>query len=152
MELSQESVFLLHTFRLGVWSAFLYDVLRVWRRLSPRGIFRVSFEDLVFWGYFGISAFLLMYRENNGSLRWYAVLGVMLGTLAYLKLVSPYFVKYLVRLLKPAVTGMRRFRRFLKKKLTAPGRVLKIKLQELTKRKKAKEDPAEEQSDMPLHK
>ena len=45
-----------------------------------------------------------MYHESDGTLRWFAVLGAMVGMFLYRKLISPFFVKYtslaLCRLLK----------------------------------------------------
>ena len=35
-----------------------------------------------------------MYHESDGTLRWFAVLGAMVGMFLYRKLVSPFFVKY----------------------------------------------------------
>lgn len=89
-----ENEFLLYAFLIGVFITFVYDLLRVFRRVIPHGSFLVSLEDLVFWIYCGSEVFLLMYHEGNGNLRWFAVIGALTGMLLYKKFISFWFVKY----------------------------------------------------------
>ncbi len=89
-----ENEFLLHSFLMGIFITFVYDLLRIFRRVVRHGSFLVSLEDLGFWIYCGTEVFLLMYRESNGSMRWFSVIGAMTGIFAYKKLVSPPLVKY----------------------------------------------------------
>lgn len=70
-----ENVFLLHSFLLGVGITFLYDILRILRRVFAHSTSMVSLEDLAFWIYCAGKVFLLMFHESNGNLRWFAVLG-----------------------------------------------------------------------------
>lgn len=99
-----ENEFLLHSFLMGIFITFVYDLLRIFRRVVRHGSFLVSLEDLAFWIYCGTEVFLLMYRESNGSMRWFSVIGAMAGIFLYRKLVSPPLVKYvslaLTRLLR----------------------------------------------------
>lgn len=94
-----ENVFLLHSVITGVFITFVYDLLRIFRRVVPHAGFMVSLEDLAFWIYCGTEVFLLMYRESNGTLRWFAVLGALGGMLFYRKAVSPLLVKHVALLL-----------------------------------------------------
>lgn len=89
-----ENEFLLHSLLMGVFITFLYDVLRVLRRVVPHGSFLVSLEDFIFWVYCGAEVFLLMYHESNGTIRWFSIIGALAGIIAYKKLVSTLFVKY----------------------------------------------------------
>lgn len=89
-----ENVFLLHSLLMGIFITFVYDLLRIFRRVAPHGHFLVSLEDLAFWVYCGGEVFLLMYRESNGTLRWFAVLGALAGMFFYKKTVSPLLVRY----------------------------------------------------------
>lgn len=92
--MASENQFLLHALLMGIFITFIYDLLRIFRRVVPHNGFFVSAEDLLFWVYCGGEVFLLMYHESDGTLRWFAVLGALLGMLLYRKLVSPFFVKY----------------------------------------------------------
>lgn len=94
-----ENEFLMHSLLMGAFITFVYDLLRILRRAVPHGRFVVSMEDLAFWVYCGAQVFLLMYRESNGTLRWFAVLGALTGMLVYRKTASPLLVKYVSRLL-----------------------------------------------------
>lgn len=94
-----ENEFLLHSLCMGVFILFLYDCLRILRRVLPHARFVVPLEDLAFWVYCGAQVFLLMYHESNGTLRWFAVLGALVGMFLYRKWISPLFVKYISMLL-----------------------------------------------------
>lgn len=92
--MASENEFLLHALLMGIFITFVYDILRILRRAIPHGGFMVSLEDLGFWIYCAEKVFLMMYHESDGNLRWFAVIGALVGMLLYKKLVSPWFVKY----------------------------------------------------------
>ena len=100
-----ENQFLFHAILMGVFITFLYDLLRILRRVIPHHNFWVSVEDLLFWVYCAGEVFLLMHHESNGTLRWFAILGALTGMLLYKKLVSPFLVKY-VSLVLQKLTGI----------------------------------------------
>lgn len=119
-----ENEFLLHSLIMGVFLLFVYDILRIIRRVIPHDGFWVSVEDLVFWIYCGGEVFLLMYRESNGTLRWFAVIGAMTGMFLYRKLFSPVFVKYMSRLLGKLLEGMGRMVKWMCRPVGRAGRKL----------------------------
>lgn len=89
-----ENLFLLYALLMGIFITFVYDILRIVRRVIPHRNWLVSLEDIGFWIYCAAKVFLLMYHESNGTLRWFAVLGAMVGMSLYKLLISPFFVKY----------------------------------------------------------
>jgi hypothetical protein len=95
-----ENIFLLHALCLGLILIFVYDVITIFRKAVPHQKFWISVEDLVFCLFCGTEVFLLMYRESNGTLRWFAVLGALTGMFVYKKTVSRPFVKVMVWLLQ----------------------------------------------------
>lgn len=97
--MANEHIFFVNALFMGVFITFLYDILRIARKVIPHGGFVVSLEDLGFWIYCAIEVFLLMYRLSDGMLRWFAVMGALAGMFCYKKLVSPFFVEYVSRLL-----------------------------------------------------
>lgn len=97
-DIIREVIFVSHFFLMGIIITFVYDSLRILRRLVKHNIFWISLEDLFFWMVCAVSAFGMLYRENNGTLRWFAVAGAFLGMLIYKKTVSAWIVK--------AVAGM----------------------------------------------
>lgn len=152
--MSEENVFLLHAFASGVLITFIYDILRIWRRVAPHKGLLVSLEDLAFWLFCAFYIFQLMHQESNGSLRWFAVMGALAGMLLYKKTVSGLLVRYVslalcrVRDLLCRVTGFclrpvgraghaagsalgrfwKKVRTHCKNRLKNYGRLLKIKL------------------------
>ena len=89
-----ENTFLLHALLMGIFITFIYDLIRIFRRVIPHNGLGISIEDLLFWIYCGAEVFLLMYHEGNGNLRWFAVGGAFLGMYLYKRLVSDWLVKY----------------------------------------------------------
>ncbi len=111
--MANENLFLLHALLMGIFITFVYDILRILRRVIPHGTFLVSLEDICFWIYCAVKVFMLMYRESNGTLRWFAVLGALTGMLVYRKLASPYFVKYVSLALRKGLLLLAKALRFL---------------------------------------
>jgi spore cortex biosynthesis protein YabQ len=98
-----ENIFLLHALCLGLVIIFVYDIITIFRKAIPHRKFWISVEDLGFWIFCGVEVFTLMYRENNGTLRWFAVLGALVGMFVYKKTISKPFVKSMVWLLQKIV-------------------------------------------------
>lgn len=111
--MATENEFLLHALLTGIFITFVYDVIRIFRRVVPHNSFFVSLEDLGFWIYCGGTVFLLMYHESNGELRWFAVFGAVAGMLFYRKLFSPPFVKYVSFVLSKILEGLGKILRWL---------------------------------------
>lgn len=107
--MNNENVFLFHALLMGIFITFVYDLLRIFRRVVSHGNFLVSLEDIAFWIYCATEVFLLMYHESNGTLRWFAVLGAMVGMLVYKKIISPPFVKYVSFVLQKILEYIRKF-------------------------------------------
>ncbi len=91
-EIVQELTFFTHSVLIGLVITFVYDWIRVLRRLFKHGTLLMSVEDLLFWLACGIGVFYMLYRENNGTLRWFAVLGAAVGMFFYKMIVRDSFV------------------------------------------------------------
>lgn len=91
-EIVQELTFFAHSVLMGVVITFVYDWIYVLRRLMKHGAVMTSLEDLFFWLACGIAVFYMLYRENNGTLRWFAVLGAALGMIFYKLTVRNLFI------------------------------------------------------------
>ncbi len=89
----QGNIFLLHTLWTGVLIALVYDGLLVLRKTIPHNAFGLALEDIGFWFFCAIYVFLWLYRESSGTLRWYAVVGALLGMWLYKKTLSGLFLK-----------------------------------------------------------
>ena len=88
----QEVTFFLHSILMGLIITFAYDWILIFRKLFRHGKFWMSVEDFIYWFVCGISVFYMLYRENNGVLRWFAVVGAAIGMLFYKLTIRNRFV------------------------------------------------------------
>ena len=102
---------------LGAALMLLYDVIRICRRILPRGIILVSIEDVIYWIVFGVAVFILLYRENDGAVRGFIVGGIAVGLFLYYQMFGRWLMKWMGILI-----------RSLKKRLKKAMEKVKIKL------------------------
>ena len=142
----QEVTFFLHSIFMGFIITFAYDWLLVFRKLFRHGRILISLEDLIYWFLCGISVFYMLYKENSGVLRWFAVMGAALGMLFYKIIINDRFVNvmstcihkimwFMFRLIqivlmpiKRLFSAVRRFVRFLIKKFKKVKEFVKKRL------------------------
>ncbi len=79
----------------GAWLMIVYDFLRILRILIPHNFFWIGVEDFCYWIYCALVTFLLLYEENDGNLRSYAIVGMFIGMILFQYLVSRKILKYL---------------------------------------------------------
>lgn len=92
---------LLHmSLMLGAFLMFSYDMLRILRIFIRHKNLAVGIEDFLYWLYAGAMTFNLLYGQNDGKLRAYAIAGVFAGMVLYDRLFSRVFVKGLKKLKK----------------------------------------------------
>lgn len=60
-----------------------YDICRLWRWLIPHPGGLIFFEDMLFWCGMALPVYIVFYIYNNGEIRWYGVLAVVLGSMLY---------------------------------------------------------------------
>ena len=118
-EVINQGIFWLSCFITGAVITFIYDQIRIVRRVLPHGSVLVAIEDLLFWFFAAIVIFSLLYRMNAGTLRWFAVLGAAVGIFLYGRLISALYLKLAVKLLAPIKV-------FLKRILTGIWKLLKM--------------------------
>ena len=109
----------------GALITVVYDMLRIFRRVIAHGNVWIGIEDFVFWIWTALWTFSVMYRENDGSLRMYTVVAMVLGMIVYHQTIS----EPLVRLLGSIFRKMFRF-------LIYPLKLLKIYIKFLGKKLK----------------
>lgn len=63
-----------------------YDGIRIFRRILPHNTAAVAIEDLLYWLASGVCIFRMLYLENSGAIRGFAIAAVVLGMVIYLQL------------------------------------------------------------------
>lgn len=73
---------------LGATSVFLFDLFRIMRKLIKMSTALVAVTDFVFWIIFSVIIVGGIVYFNNGSLRWYEFIGMILGAIIYFGVLS----------------------------------------------------------------
>ena len=103
--------------RAGIWFAFLYDLVIIFRMLLSHNFWLESLEDLFFWIYVTSRLFQLQLTKSNGVLRGFVVLGVAGGMCFYHIILE----KHVNKMAKKGIG-------FFKRRLTEKWKLFKIKL------------------------
>lgn len=77
----------------GMIVGFVFDIFRILRRVVKTTNFITHLEDILFWLLVSIIIFTLVFVTNDGELRWYEFLGVILGVIFYNLLFSHFVIK-----------------------------------------------------------
>lgn len=128
---------------VGAGLLFLYDMLRIFRRIVPHGNLWIGVEDFWYWLVCTGGIFVMLYRENDGRARGFALGGVLLGMALYYLLFSRLVIRVNVLVLKavlgffgktgkvlfgPLVRVLKKTGRFFRKELKKFLRAVKISL------------------------
>ena len=81
----------------GALLLLIYDVIRILRGVVSHGKILTAAEDLLFWPGAAVYVFVQIHHTTNGSIRWYFILGVVLGS-AFFSFVSKIPKKLLEKL------------------------------------------------------
>lgn len=63
----------------GAIVCLAYQCIRCFRRIVEHDLAAVSLEDMIFWLGSAVYMFVQIYHTSDGSIRWYFILGVVLG-------------------------------------------------------------------------
>lgn len=77
----------------GIAIGILFDIFRVTRKTFKISDFITYIQDSIFWIMSGILTLYFIFNFNNGEIRLYIFLGIILGIVLYILLISKYFVK-----------------------------------------------------------
>ena len=92
-------VFILNGFLIGL----LFDIFRIFRKSFKTPDFITCLEDFIFWIITGLLLLYSIFKFNNGELRIYIFLGVILGAAIYMLIFSKFFINisvYIINLIK----------------------------------------------------
>lgn len=58
-----------------------YQCIRCFRRIVAHRLAAIGAEDMIFWMGSAVYMFVQIYHTSDGSIRWYFLLGVVLGVI-----------------------------------------------------------------------
>ncbi|HHT97688.1 MAG TPA: hypothetical protein GXZ90_07325 [Clostridiales bacterium] len=114
----------------GVILLLVYDLLRILRRIIKHNDIIVVVEDLLFWIASSLWLFSIMYKENNGIIRAFSILGMLIGSIAYNYFISDLFVGSISFVINKIIQP---FKHIIHKVKTILGKFLKIIYKRLNK-------------------
>ncbi|MFZ5986554.1 MAG: spore cortex biosynthesis protein YabQ [Bacillota bacterium] len=77
----------------GAIIAFIYDIFRIRRKAIKSSNLIVYFEDFIYWIIVALVMFAVVYQSNDGEIRGYLILGIILGIILYALLLSRIVMK-----------------------------------------------------------
>lgn len=78
----------------GIIIGIFFDIFRILRKSFKTNDFFTYIEDILFGIVTGIFLIVILFIFNNGVLRLYIFLALILGLFAYFKIISKYFIKF----------------------------------------------------------
>ena len=93
--ISAEAQVFLVSVLLGLELMLVYLVLMLIRGLIPHARWFRDIEDIVYWIFCAVQAFRLLFRENDGSIRWFFLVGIALGMIFLYEILGNPLKKFL---------------------------------------------------------
>lgn len=78
---------------VGVIIGLLFDIFRIIRKTFKTNDIITYLEDILFWILTGIIIIYAMYKFCDGELRFFMIMGIILGTCMYIVTISQYVIK-----------------------------------------------------------
>lgn len=83
----------------GIVIGLIFDFFRISRKVFPTNDITTYIEDVLFWILAGAIMLYSIFVFNNGQLRLYMFLGILLGAFIYLLFISSYIIKINVKII-----------------------------------------------------
>ena len=84
----------------GLLIGLLFDAFRILRISFKTKDFITYIEDILFWIMTGSLVLYSIFVFNNGEIRFYIFLGIVIGIILYITLFSKYIIKFSVFIIK----------------------------------------------------
>ena len=94
--ISAEAQVFLVSVLLGLELMAGYLILETIRGLIPHARWFRDLEDILYWIVCAVQAFRLLFRENDGSIRWYFLAGIALGMIFLYEILGKPLKKFLL--------------------------------------------------------
>lgn len=76
----------------GVAIGIFFDIFRILRKTFKTPDIITYIEDTIFWICTGIFFLFLLFKFNNGVIRNYVIIGIIMGVVIYILTISKYFI------------------------------------------------------------
>ena len=86
---------------LGLIISFIFDIFRILRKKFKTNNFITYIEDILFWLISGFLIITAIFKFNDGELRAYLFIGILLGIVIYIMLFTKLVNSILLKILTP---------------------------------------------------
>ena len=83
----------------GIFIGVLFDAFRILRKSFKTPDVITLIEDIIFWILVGAILLFSIFKFNNGELRSYLFIGLIIGIVLYISTISRYMIKISVTIL-----------------------------------------------------
>ncbi len=87
-----ELYYIRNCFLWGIFLALIYDLIRIIRIMFPHGVIVMAVEDFLYWLTAAMGMFAILYKEDDGKVRWFAIAAALTAMLLVNRFVSRYTV------------------------------------------------------------
>ncbi len=115
MILSQGNLFLIFVVN-GFLIGLFFDIFRILRKSFKTSDIMTTIEDILFWIITGFIILYSIFIFNNGEIRFFMFIGILIGVIFYMILLSGFVIKTSVSI----ITFLKRVLRFIFKVLILP--------------------------------
>lgn len=98
--------YFMQSFLLGIILAFLYDIIKTFRRILHSGDIAINIQDIIFTVISGILIIALSYLKNNGRLRVYSIITAAAAFGIYRLVIKNRFVNLTASVYSVAAKGV----------------------------------------------
>lgn len=92
MVLNQANLFLIFTIE-GIIIGFIFDIFRILRKSFKTSDIVTYIQDILFWIITGILILYSIFVFNYGEIRFFMFVGIFIGAMFYMLLISRYVIK-----------------------------------------------------------
>ena len=79
LDLEKELSVFLHAVLMGILALAFYFCFEALRHLFPHKRWMIHIEDICYWCIVSVYLFVQLYYTNNGKIRWFGALGIVIG-------------------------------------------------------------------------
>lgn len=103
---NQSYLFLVFTLT-GVIIGILFDFFRILRKIIKTGNIITYIEDILFWILTGMLVLYNIWYFNNGEIRIYMFLGIIIGVIIYISTLSDILIRLFAKILSTIMKALK---------------------------------------------
>lgn len=99
LDISTQIGYFASTIISGFIVGIMFDIYRIIRGANPPSKIIAAISDILFWILQSLIVFVFLMATNSGNLRYYTIVGLLLGLIVYFKVMSKLIQVILIRIL-----------------------------------------------------